>query len=120
MRRNYYFILLIFLFAIFNTKLNAQSVKGVDAATVLIPQGISPNGDGLNDNFKLNQLANTTGIDIFQVYDRRGVLVYEKDDYVDEFVGKDDDGNDLPAATYYYVIKLLDGKKITGWFQLIR
>jgi len=33
-------------------------------------------------------------------------LVYEKENYEREFVGKDNDGNDLPAATYYYVLKI--------------
>jgi gliding motility-associated-like protein len=88
--------------------------------TCKVPEGISPNGDGLNDNFVLDWLASEPGIDILQIYDRRGVLVYEKDNYIDEFVGKNNDGNDLPAASYYYVIKLLDGEKITGWFQLVR
>jgi len=85
-----------------------------------IPEGISPNGDGLNDAFILDYYAGEYGIDTFQVFDRRGVLLYEKDNYVREFVGKDNDGNDLPAATYYYVLKLLNGDKYTGWFQLIR
>ena len=85
-----------------------------------IPEGISPNGDGLNDAFILDYYAGEFGIDTFQVFDRRGVLVYEKDSYVREFVGKDNDGNELPAATYYYVLKLLNGDKYTGWFQLIR
>ena len=85
-----------------------------------IPEGISPNGDGLNDAFILDYYAGEYGIDTFQVFDRRGVLLYEKDNYVRDFVGKDNDGNDLPAATYYYVLKLMNGEKYTGWFQLIR
>jgi len=92
----------------------------VQLSTFRVPEGISPNGDGLNDNFKLDELAADPGIDILYIYDRRGVLVYEKDNYVNEFNGKNDDGDDLPAASYFYVIKLLDGEKITGWFQLIR
>ncbi len=85
-----------------------------------VPEGVSPDGNGKNDTFMLDYLASEPGIDVLQIYDRRGVLVYEKDNYVNEFDGKDNDGNVLPAATYYYVIKLLDGEKLTGWFQLIR
>jgi len=88
--------------------------------TCRVPEGISPNGDGLNDYFVLDWLASDPGIDTLQIFDRRGVLVYEKDNYVNEFQGKNNDGNDLPAASYYYIIKLLDGKKLTGWFQLVR
>jgi len=92
----------------------------VQLSSFRVPEGISPNGDGLNDNFKLDELASDPGIDVVYIYDRRGVLVFEKDNYVNEFNGKNDNGDDLPAASYYYVIKLLNGEKITGWFQLIR
>jgi len=89
-------------------------------ASCKIPEGISPNGDGLNDVFILDFYAGEFGIDTFQVFDRRGVLVYEKDGYVREFDGKDNDGNELPAATYYYVLKLMNGDKYSGWFELTR
>ncbi len=85
-----------------------------------VPEGISPNGDNKNDRWVLDYLASQTGIDKVEIFDRRGVKVYEKSDYVHEFEGKDNDGTELPAATYYYVIKLLDGKKLTGWFYLAR
>jgi len=85
-----------------------------------IPEGISPNGDGLNDNFNLDYLATKDGIDILDIFDRRGVLVYAKDGYTHEFVGKNNDGKDLPAATYFYVIKLNNGEKKTGWVYIVR
>jgi gliding motility-associated-like protein len=88
--------------------------------TCQIPEGISPNGDGLNEYFVLDWLAYEPGIDNLQIYDRRGVLVYEKDNYVKEFDGKNKDGKDLPAAAYYYVIKLADGEMLTGWLQIER
>jgi len=85
-----------------------------------IPKGISPNGDSFNDNWVLDYLAQQTGIANLGIFDRRGVKVYEKKDYTHEFEGKNSDGNDLPAATYYYVIKLKDGSKKTGWLYLAR
>ena len=86
----------------------------------VVPQGISPNGDGKNDTFILDYLAADPGIDILQIFDRRGVKVYEKDGYTHEFEGKTDDGKVLPAASYFYVIKLMDGEKLTGWVQIVR
>ncbi len=85
-----------------------------------IPNAISPNEDGNNDQWYLNFLSETTGIDKVEIFDRRGVLVYDKADYVDEFVGKNNDGKDLPSATYVYVIKLKDGKKLSGWLYITR
>jgi len=85
-----------------------------------IPQGISPNGDGLNDNWVLDYLADKPGIDIVEIFDRRGVKVYEKKNYTHEFEGKNMNGDDLPAASYFFVIKLKDGLKQTGWLYLAR
>jgi len=86
-----------------------------------VPEGISPNGDGNNDYFELTYLAQRgEGIDKLEIFDRRGVLVYEKDGYSNEFVGKTNDDKELPAATYFYVIKMMDGEKITGWLYIVR
>ena len=85
-----------------------------------IPEAISPNGDENNDQWFLDYLAIETGIAKVEIFDRRGVLVYDKEDYVNEFVGKNNDGEDLPAATYVYVIKLKDGKKLSGWLYITR
>ena len=85
-----------------------------------VPEAISPNGDGKNDQWFLDYLDEQTGINKVEIFDRRGVLVYEKANYVNEFVGKNNDGKDLPSATYFYVIKLKDGKKLTGWLYISR
>ena len=113
MKRNNYFLLLVLLFLFFGGKLNAQ-------LNAEVPQGISPNGDGLNDNWILDNLANQTGIAIVEIFDRRGVKVYEKKDYTHEFEGKNEKGNELPAASYFYVIKLKDDQRLTGWLYLAR
>ncbi len=85
-----------------------------------VPEGISPNGDDKNDFFNLEYLSRRQGIDKLEIFNRWGKLVYDKDDYVNEFVGKTNDGKELPAASYYYVIKLLDGEKLTGWLYIVR
>ena len=85
-----------------------------------IPEAISPNGDGNNDQWYLDYLASQTGIEKVEIFDRRGVLVYDKADYINEFVGKNNDGEDLPSATYFYVIKLKDGQKLAGWLYITR
>ncbi len=85
-----------------------------------IPEGISPNGDGKNDRWVLDFLADQVGIQKVEIFDRRGVKVYEKDDYVDQFAGKNKNGTDLPAAGYFYVIHLKDNRTLTGWLLIAR
>src|SRR5690606_1434229 len=41
-----------------------------------IPQGFSPNGDGINDTFTIPDFNNIPDISIY-IYDRTGVLLYE-------------------------------------------
>ncbi|MBS3738040.1 MAG: gliding motility-associated C-terminal domain-containing protein [Psychroflexus sp.] len=71
----------------------------------VISQGLSPNGDGQNDNLDLRFLDDRTGITSFEVFNRYGQKVYEKANYRDEFFGQSDNGNNLETGTYFYVIK---------------
>lgn len=69
-----------------------------------IPQGISPNGDGVNDQLIVrcaNQYPNAT----MQIFSRWGTLVYEGTP-----TGWDGrfNGLDLPDGTYFYILKLND------------
>lgn len=69
-----------------------------------ISQGISPNNDGLNDNFDLSCLADRTGISLLEIFDRNGIKIFERSNYRDEFIGQNDDGDDLITGTYFYSI----------------
>lgn len=71
-----------------------------------ISKGISPNQnpDGLNDSFDLSCLADRTGIAILEIFDRNGLEIYSKTNYRNEFVGLNDDGDDLVTGTYFYTI----------------
>jgi gliding motility-associated-like protein len=87
----------------------------IDNVTCSIPKGISPNGDGLNDNWDITGL-NARKV---QIFNRYGVEVYSRPNYTNEFEGKTNNGNELPTATYYYVITLGNGNK-TGWLYINR
>jgi gliding motility-associated-like protein len=58
----------------------------------------TPNGDGINDVFKLFNLDDypTPGI---KIYNRWGRLVYESDVYKNDW-----DGGNLKTGTYYYIL----------------
>jgi gliding motility-associated-like protein len=82
----------------------------------IVPKGISPNGDGNNDRFDLR------GFNVSQlnIYNRYGTIVYSKAEYVDEWYGQSDKGEELPDATYYYVIERANAEAKTGWVYINR
>lgn len=88
----------------------------VESLACSIPSGVSSNGDGLNDFFDLSGFD----VDNLKIFNRYGREVYSKDDYEREWYGQDFNGNMLPAATYYYYVKLDDGVEKTGWVYLTR
>uniref|UniRef100_UPI00261EA6C0 DUF7507 domain-containing protein n=1 Tax=uncultured Aquimarina sp. TaxID=575652 RepID=UPI00261EA6C0 len=86
---------------------------------ITIYTGISPNGDGINDEFII------VGLDSFpdntlRIYNRWGVQVFEEDGYmqpgVELFTGISNgrvtiaQNNKLPVGTYYYVLEYINSR----------
>jgi gliding motility-associated-like protein len=83
------------------------------------PQGLSPNGDGINDCLILDHLEDREDIEKAEVFNRYGSKVYELNDYVDQWCGTNQDGDILPVGTYFYIIYFNSGKDpITSWIYL--
>lgn len=87
----------------------------VDKPFCSIPKGVSPDGNLDNDTFDLSHLD----VRHIKIFNRYGLEVYEKYDYVNEWHGQSDKG-DLPTGTYFYVVTLSQGQKVTGWVYLLR
>ncbi|MDK2772637.1 MAG: gliding motility-associated C-terminal domain-containing protein, partial [Flavobacterium sp.] len=81
-----------------------------------IPKGFSPNGDGNNDTWDLSSF----NIKKVEVFNRYGLKVYSKRNYVNEWGGKSDNGDELPTGTYYYMIDFEDRPSVTGWVYINR
>ena len=79
-----------------------------------IQRGISPNDDGLNDNFDLAGL----NVRYLSIYNRYGMKVYSFANYTNEWKGQSDKGTELPDATYYYVLHFDNGPDKTGWIYI--
>lgn len=71
---------------------------------ILIYNGFSPNGDGINDLMIIN---GAEGCDVtLQVYNRWGNIVYKQDNYQNDWNGTwQKSGEDLPDGTYYYIVR---------------
>ncbi|WP_082333628.1 choice-of-anchor L domain-containing protein [Mangrovimonas sp. TPBH4] len=86
----------------------------IQLETCIIPQGISPNGDGMNDYFDLSNFRVTK----IEIFNRLGTLVYSKRNYTNEWYGQTNDGEDLPVGTYFYTMEYEDGKTRSAWIYI--
>ena len=94
----------------------SETVTVVERTDCFIPQGISPNGDGLNDSFEISWY----NADNIKIFNRYGTKVYEKGPYKNEWYGVSSQGHELPTGTYYYVIYKNGTKPLTGWVYVNR
>jgi gliding motility-associated-like protein len=86
-----------------------------------IPNAITPNGDGINDNWRIENIKDFPKASI-KIFDRAGRVVFEvQGGYDNSWTGKDKNGRPLPVDTYYYVIDLGNNKAaLTGFVTIIR
>lgn len=92
-------------------------------APLNIPNVITPNGDGVNDTWKIediNQYPKTS----FVIYNRWGNIVYKSASNAFEWNGTNyRNGEDLPEGTYFYIIDLKrieHDEPLTGYIQIVR
>ena len=88
-----------------------------------IPEGFSPNGDGIND------LLIFSGIENYQnskltIYNRIGYIVFDSDNYQNDWNGKNtiqgsEKSAEVISGTYYYILKLGGTNQAIKGFILI-
>lgn len=92
----------------------------IDPPLLRIPNIITPNSDNENDFWDLTELADIFLFDI-KISDRQGKLLYQTNDYKNDWKALDRDGNDLPPGIYFYYMKnRYTGQEIRGYIQVIR
>lgn len=93
-----------------------------DLCRIKIYNGITSNGDGINDVFTIDNIEEFPKNKL-QIYNRWGGLVADLKGYnntTNSWPAKDKLDNLLPS-TYFYILDLGDGSKlIKGWVELIK
>lgn len=82
-----------------------------------IPNVISPNNDGTNDLFSIENLPENTEV---LILNRWGNIVFSSKNYQNNWNGKDTSGKELVDGVYTYKIKTPSGKIGHGFVHLIR
>jgi len=83
----------------------------VESTEIFIPNVITPNNDMLNHYFQIKTPVPVA----LTVVNRTGSVVFEKDNYNNEW-----DGDDLPPGIYYYSIRFPNNFTCKGWVQIIK
>jgi gliding motility-associated-like protein len=86
---------------------------------VNIPNAFSPNGDGINDRWDIENLPDYLDCDV-QVFNRYGQRIYQSRGYGKTWDGTVN-GSPLPVGVYYYIIDLKNGlQKLNGSVTIVR
>jgi gliding motility-associated-like protein len=85
---------------------------------LVVPNAITPNGDGPNDIFYIEGLEMFPKTRIL-VYNRWGLLIYESDDYKNDWDGTID-GKPLSDGVYFYIIRFNDKTAQHGFLYVLK
>ena len=90
----------------------------IENSNLIIPQGFSPNGDGVNDVLKFEGLDNYKPSEL-TIYTRSGQQIYTSANYQNEWDGRMSNHKFVPTGVYYYVLKLGQTNRIIKGFIYI-
>lgn len=92
--------------------------------SLVVPSGFSPNSDGINDGYVIDDINRYPGNRIW-IFNRSGNLMFHATDYQNDWDGSGRangimKGNEAPEGTYFYILDLADGSKPRSGFIVIR
>ena len=104
-----------------NCELADSAIIDSDKKYIEIHNAFTPNGDGKNDTWTIKYIETYEDCQV-DIFNQWGMIIFSSQGYTEKWNGKrDNTGNELPAATYYYIIDLKDGNKpFTGSVSIIK
>lgn len=118
------------------TLVDVNGCRSTDSVTVFvdrtrgvfIPNAFSPNGDGYNDRITVFASANVKTVRTFRIYERRGNLMFQRDNFAANDLSLGWDGfhrgqlMNSQVFVYFAEVEFQDGEVVTfeGSFSLIR
>ncbi len=93
-----------------------DSIEVVVFADLQIPNVITANGDGVNDFFDLGPVLPNTYV---LILDRWGNIVFETENYKNEWNGKDKHGKPVMDGVYTYMVQTEKGDKFHGFVTIV-
>jgi gliding motility-associated-like protein len=102
--------------SIFHWKVLNENCEDVDDVKIIVnnlfvPSVITPNGDGKNDFFRVDEYAGRIELIIFNHW---GNEEFRSSDYKNDWDGRNQSGAKLPSDTYFYILKFENGKVKKG------
>lgn len=101
----------IFLWKVRNGSCEASARVTIKVYDLFIPSVITPNNDGKNDFFEISEINSLIELIIFN---RWGNEEYSNDNYINNWDGRNNKGEELPNDTYFYVMKFENGQVKKG------
>jgi gliding motility-associated-like protein len=104
-----------------STETQAVTINLTEACLDLVTVNdvITPNDDGDNDFWVLENISYTEGCNV-QIFNRWGTQVYETNSYDNTWDGKSEGGDILPEGVYYYIIQCNDNVSFRGYITIVR
>jgi gliding motility-associated-like protein len=96
-----------FLWKVRSGNCEASAEVKIIVYDLFIPSVITPNSDGKNDFFQISEITDRVEMIIFNQW---GIEEYTNDNYVNDWDGRNNKGEELPNDTYFYVLKFENGK----------
>lgn len=95
-------------------------VRVIESNTLnVLPRKVfSPNGDGIDDEWRIEYIENYPGA-VVTIYNANGSVVYESNNYGNDWNAVYE-GKDLPETAYFYVIRYENKNPKTGSVTVIR
>ncbi len=106
-----------FILAVTNgTCVAEETTVTLTVPELVIPQGVTPNNDGINDYFNVEGLEFTRNELV--IINTSGAVVYKTDDYrsddpLSAWTGLDLKGNEVPEGTYYFLLTIRGAQDIS-------